>query len=93
MNFEVIGRKISKNKNLIGVCPIPNKNKTRFVLIFIFLISLPKIKNLATILLTIRGTGNQQILHFEGNGQFTIPCQIFINDVLQDSRLCRYLCL
>ena len=81
MNFDTTRRKISKNKTLINKYPIPNKNKTRFIFIFIFLISISKIKNLATILLTIKGTGNQQIL----NGQFNpIPSQIYINDVLQD---------
>ena len=69
MNFHTIRRKISKNKNVINH-PIKNKNKTRFIFIFIFLISISKIKNLATILLTIRGTGNQQILYFEENGPF-----------------------
>ena len=80
MNFHTIRRKISKNKNVINH-PVKNKNKTRFIFIFIFLISISKIKNLATILLTIKGTGNQQIL----NGQFNpIPSQIYVNGELQD---------
>ena len=81
MNFDTIRRKISKNQNLIYIYLIPNKNKTIFIFIFIFLISISKIKNLATILLTIQGTGNQQIL----NGQFNpIPSQIYVNGELQD---------
>ena len=81
MNFDTTRRKISKNKTLINKYPIPNKNKTLIIFIFIFLISISKIICLATILLTIRGTGNQQIL----NGQFNIiPSQIYVNDVLQD---------
>ena len=85
MNFDTTRRKISKNRNQINIYPIPNKNKTQFIFIFIFLISISKIKNLATILLTVRGTGNQQILHFEDRSPFyAIPSQIFINDVLQD---------
>ena len=63
MNFDTTRKKISKNITLINKYPIPNKNKTQFIFIFIFLISIFKIKNLATILLTIKGAGNQQILN------------------------------
>ena len=85
MNFDTTRRKISKNKTLINIYPIPNKNKTRFIFIFIFLISISQIKNLATILLTVRGTGNQQILHFVDDRPFnTIPSQIYVNGILQD---------
>ena len=73
------GRKISKNKYLSDLYPIPNKNKTRFI--FLFLISLFKIISSATILLTITGTGTQPILHESFN---PIPSQIYVNDVLQD---------
>jgi len=81
MNFDTTRRKISKNRNPINIYPYPNKNKTRFIFIFIFLISISKIICLATILVTIKGTGNQQIL----NGQFNpIPSQIYVNGELQD---------
>ena len=85
MDFDTISRKKSKKRNLLKIYPIPNKNKTQLIFIFIFLIYISKIKNLATILLTVKGTGNQKILHFEDRSPFNaIPSQIFINDVLQD---------
>ena len=84
MNFDTIEKKISKKKNLKHLNIIPYQNKTRYISLFIFLISISKIISSATILLKIRGRENQQILNIGADCFNTIPSQIFVNDVLQD---------